>query len=134
MIAEEVNQYRNEMLEYLQARPIDSNTNDEQPSLSFAHQCYTTSLARRTYELHSQFNKKSDSTDEDNAGDDKESHISVSVRSSSDEDPRGQNGQDQVGTPAFLTEDIRPADETVSVPFHQAFRIPSNLGDSVIFM
>ena len=129
-----MNQYRNEMLEYLQARPIDSNTNDEQPLLSFAHQYYTTSLARRTYELHSQFNKKLDLTEEDNAGDDRESHISVSVRSSSDEDPRIQNGQDQAEKPAFLTEDVVPADDTASIPFHQAFRIPSNLGDSVIFM
>ncbi|CAF0851526.1 unnamed protein product [Adineta ricciae] len=133
LIADEVNQYRNEMLEYLQARPIDPNTNDEQPLLSFSHQCYTTSLARRTYELHSQFNKKSDSTEEDNAGDDRESHISVSVRSSSDEDPRVRNGQDEAEMPAFLTE-VAPADETVSIPFHQAFRIPSNLRDSIIFI
>ncbi|UJR28315.1 hypothetical protein I4U23_009559 [Adineta vaga] len=136
MIAEEVNQYRTEILDYFQARQIDPNENDEQSPLAFSHQYYTTSLARITYELKGHINKtQEDGIDNDN--DDGESHISVSVRSSSDEDPRLQNEQDQVELPIFLTEDVTTTtttDELMAIPFHQAFRIPSNLVDSVIFI
>ena len=51
MIAEEVKQYKNEMLDYFHAREIQTN-DDESLTLPNANpRLYTTSIARTTYEI-----------------------------------------------------------------------------------
>lgn len=123
MIADEVDRYREEMLAYLRARPVDPNENEDEQS--FAHQYYTTAAARRTYEIQPPVDRPADSASNDG----RESHRSTSTRSAAEENPRSPPE-----TAAFLTEDTSSRDETMSIPFHQAFRIPANLADSVIYM
>ncbi|CAF1416429.1 unnamed protein product [Adineta steineri] len=141
MIAGEVNRYRNEMLDYFQARQIDPNADDEQESSSVQNQYYTTSLARKTYEIRPHTKKKSDVIQEDdNGNEDRESNSSVSVseRSSSLGDNRSKHESDeqnQGDIPTFITEDVSATNETtVSIPFCQLFRIPSNLVESIMFI
>ena len=137
MIVEEVNRYRNEMLDYFQARQIDPTTIDDQYSPSLGHQYYTTSLTQTTYELKGYINNQSNHTRQDSTDhEDKESRASMSVRSSSADDTRTKNESDEqekVPTQTFLTETSTSESETVAVPFSEAFRIPSNLVDCVMF-
>jgi hypothetical protein len=138
MIAEEVKRYKNEMLDYFQARPIDPNTTDDHHLPSLAHQYYTTSLTQTTYELKGYIHNKLNATQPDNTGnEDKQSKASLSVRTrSDDDDTRSRNEsyeQDQVPIQTFLTEDSTPTSETIGIPFYEAFRIPSNLVDCVMF-
>jgi hypothetical protein len=136
MLAEEVNRYKNEMLDYFHARPIDTNNTDFPPS-SPSHQYYTTSLTQTTYELEGYNNNESNFIRQVSVGNsDQESSSSPPMRSSPDDHVRLKNvlnEQEQLQIPTFLTEDSTPTNETNAIPFHEAFRIPSNLINSLMF-
>jgi len=141
MIAEEVNRYRQEMLEYFRARQIDINKAESSSSSSSSHQYYTTSLTRATYELDG-YNTTNEShiTQQISSGnDDEELRISSIERSSLDNRSRLKSlsyEQDQSQVQTFLTEDpttTTTVNETNAIPFYEAFRIPANLVDTLMF-
>jgi hypothetical protein len=115
MIAEEVKRYKAEILEYFHAREIESH-DDHSLALTNANpRLYTTSIARTTYEIESSSKREPDLRETTN-----EQDIADPETLSGDR-PQGQT---------FLTEE--PA-STDTVPFTQAFRIPSNLVQSIMF-
>jgi PDZ domain-containing secreted protein len=136
MIAEEVNRYKNEMLNYFHARQIDINKVES--SSSSSHQYYTTSLTRTIYELDG-YNTSNESNliqEVSSTNDNEEIRISSTVKSSSDDHSRFKSlsyEQDQSQIQTFLTEDPTTVNETNTVPFYEAFRIPSNLVNTLMF-
>ncbi len=136
MIAEEVNRYKNEMLNYFHARQIDINKVES--SSSSSHQYYTTSLTRTIYELDG-YNTSNESNliqEVSSTNDNEEIRISSTVKSSSDDRSRFKSlsyEQDQSQIQTFLTEDPTTVNEINTVPFYEAFRIPSNLVNTLMF-
>jgi len=140
MIAEEVNRYKNVMLDYFHARQIDSNQPDahvsSSTSSSSSHQYYTTSLARITYELKGYMNNEFFTQKSSIDNDDEESRTSLTLRSSPNDRPHSKNvlyDQDQSQMQTFLTENSISTNEINSIPFYDAFRIPSNLVNTIMF-
>ncbi|CAF0808765.1 unnamed protein product [Rotaria sordida] len=140
MIAEEVNRYKNEMLNYFHARQIDENKIDDHPSS--VHQYYTTSLTRTTYELQGYINNESDTTQQISTNNEiEQSTKSPTQRRNSNTVTRSEdvlNEQDQPQMQTFLTENPTlytetSTDETMAIPFYEAFQIPSNLVNSLRF-
>jgi hypothetical protein len=134
MIAEEVNRYKNEMLNYFHAQQIDANKVDNHDS---THRYYTTSLVGTTYELEGYMSNELFFTQQMNVGnDDEESRISSTMKSSSDDHSHSKSSsyeKDQSQTQTFLTEDPISTNETNTVPFYEAFRIPPNLVNPLMF-
>jgi len=136
MITEEVNRYKNEMLNYFHARQIDgnkSNTQDSSSSSSSSHQYYTTSLTRTIYELEGYMNNELNFTRHISITNDNEE--SKTLESNSDDHSRLKSisyDQDQSQVQTFLTEDPTSTNEINPIPFYEAFRIPSNLVNSIM--
>ena len=138
MIAEEVNRYKNEMLEYFHAREIRLNNEDEESSSSSSNlnrQFYTTSLAGTTYELvgyssnDSGLSQKANTAvDDDNDGLAERSEVDGRVRLLS-----ASYETDQAHVQTFLTEDSTSGYDQHSVPFYKAFQLPSKLVESIMF-
>jgi hypothetical protein len=138
MIAEEVDRYKNEMLDYFRARKVDANKTDEhQSSSSSTYQYFTTSVTRTTYELDG-YNKHDSNFTRETSGDNKDQDLRTSptARSSSDSRTRVKSisyEQEQTQMPTFLTEDSTSYDDKIAIPFHEAFQLPSNLVKSLMF-
>ena len=136
MIAEEVNRYKQEMLDYFRAREIHTNpseTIEEDSQLSNSNrQLYTTSLAGTTYELEGYSSIESDTTQKANneeENDDMErTEIDDRVRLQSD-----SYDLDQTHNQTFITEDTISGFDSNEIPFHRAFQVPSNLIHSIMF-
>ncbi|CAF5166197.1 unnamed protein product, partial [Rotaria sp. Silwood1] len=139
MIAEEVNRYKNEMLNYFHVRQIDENKPNNYHSSSSVHQYYTTSLTRTTYELEGYVNNELDITKQISTNNEIEQATKSSIeRRNSNAVICLGNEQDQLQIQTFLTENPTleietPKNQTISIPFHEAFQIPSNLVDSLMF-
>ncbi|CAF4534188.1 unnamed protein product [Rotaria sp. Silwood1] len=139
MIAEEVNRYKNEMLNYFHVRQIDENKPNNYHSSSSVHQYYTTSLTRTTYELEGYVNNELDITKQISTNNEIEQATKSSIeRRNSNAVTCLGNEQDQLQIQTFLTENPTleietPKNQTISIPFHEAFQIPSNLVDSLMF-
>jgi len=135
MIAEEVNRYKNEMLDYFHVREINENDNDDDDHSSLSdtnRQFYTTSLARKTYELEGYTSAESDITQKTNSDDDDD----LSTGRSGDARTRLRSTSydpDQTQTQTFLTEDSTSIIENDGIPFYKSFRVPSNLVQSIMF-
>ena len=134
MIAEEVNRYKNDMLEYFHAREIEPNTNtaedEENTSSNRNRQVYTTSLAGTTYELEGYNSNESNLAQPDSTGVEDEDDAPVDSRTrlrSTSYDP------DQPQNQIFLTEDTTSVYGNNEIPFSKAFQIPSNLVQSMMF-
>jgi hypothetical protein len=134
MIAEEVNRYKTDMLDYFHARQVDTNKTDEYQSSS--SQYYTTSSTRITYELEGytktglNFTQQSSSDDKD-----ENSRTSPTIRSSSDGRTRAKSisfEREQTQVPTFLTEDSTSTDEKIDIPFHETFQLSPNLVNSLM--
>ena len=133
MIGQEVDRYKNEMLTYFRARHAQVKEHDADD-----HQYYTTSLARETYELDDYTknlsevaSKRSVSTNEKS-----ESKTTSRTKSRSEAHSRLASIPDEEKQPVaqtFLTEDPTPPVDTHDIPFYEAFQIPSNLIQSIIF-
>ncbi len=138
MIAEEVNRYKNEMLEYFHAREIHTNTNNndkESSSSNINRQFYTTSLSGTTYELEGYSSNESDLTPKANNAIDDENE-NLTERSSADGRIRFRSVSydlDQPHVQTFLTEDTTSVYDNRGIPFYRAFQIPSNLVQSIMF-
>ncbi|CAM4747075.1 unnamed protein product [Rotaria magnacalcarata] len=137
MIAQEVNQYKNKMLAYFHAQEKPANSNDD-PNVGFVssnnnRQCYTTSLARITYEIELNMDQNSDltqklsSTDDDNVSTERSSTYAQSRLASVSYDPNQPQAQ------TFLTEDTTSLLDTDATPFNQCFRISSHIVPSITF-
>lgn len=131
MIAQEVDRYRNEMLIYFRARQVsEPNASDQQ--------YYTTALGRITYELDDftknlseVASKRSVSTTEKG-----ESKTTSRTKSRSEVQSRLASIPDEEKQPVvqtFLTEDLATITDTDDIPFYEAFQIPSNLVQSIVF-
>ncbi|CAF2814403.1 unnamed protein product [Rotaria sp. Silwood2] len=138
MIAEEVNRYKTEMLDYFHARQVDENKPDDHHSSSSVYQYYTTSLTQTTYELEGYVTNESDITQQISTNNEsKQSTKSPMQRRNSNTVTRLENEQDQPQIQTFLTENSIlnieiPTNETKSIPFYEAFQIPSNLVNSLM--
>ncbi len=133
MITEEVNRYKNEMLGYFHARQIDGNKSNTQDSSSSSHQYYTTSLTQTIYELEGYMNNELNFTRHISITNDNEE--SKTLESNSDDRSHLKSisyDQDQSQIQTFLTEDLTSTNEINSIPFYEAFRIPSNLVNSIM--
>ena len=133
MIAEEVNRYKQDMLDYFHARQVDLSKTES--SSSSSHQYYTTSLTRTTYELDGYTTTDFNLTGQIGiANDDEESPTSTTRKSSSGDQFRLKSvsyDQDPIQLQTFLTEDSRSVNETNTVPFYEAFRVPSHLAHTL---
>jgi len=132
MIAEEVNRYKNEMLDYFHVREINENDYDDNSSSNTNRQFYTTSLARTTYELEGYTGADSDITQKTNSDDDDD----VSTGRSADGRTRLRSASydpDRTQIQTFLTEDSTSIIENDGIPFYKSFRVPSNLVESIMF-
>ncbi|CAF0926257.1 unnamed protein product [Adineta steineri] len=116
MVTEEVNRYKNEMLDYFHAKEINTN-DDESLSLPDTNpQLYTTSIARTTYKIEEINNNN-------------ESHLTENINAHNEEHGNNiSNDQPQVQT--FLTEDSSLTD---IIPCTKSFQMPSNLVQSIMF-
>ncbi len=135
MITEEVNRYKNEMLDYFHARQVDISKSES--SSSSSHQYYITSLTRTTYELegYNSTNESSAVQQVNSSNDDEEIQVSSTMKSSSEDHSRLKSisyDQDQSQMRAFLTDDPPIIIETNAIPFYDAFRIPSNLVNTLM--
>jgi len=132
MIADEVNRYKNEMLDYFHVREINENDYDDNSSSNTNRQFYTTSLARTTYELEGYTGADSDITQKTNSDDDDD----VSTGRSTDGRTRLRSASydpDRTQIQTFLTEDSTSIIENDGIPFYKSFRVPSNLVESIMF-
>ena len=136
MIAEEVNRYKHEMLDYFHARQVDVSQSES--FSSYSHQYYTTSLTHTTYELDG-YNTTNEFTSPQQVNssndDDGENRVSSTMKSSSENHSRLKSisyDQEQSQMRAFLTDDPPMIIETNAIPFHDAFRIPSNLVNTLM--
>ncbi len=138
MIAEEVNRYKNEMLDYFHAREIHLNSDAEEGSLSSSNlnrQFYTTSLAGTTYELVGYSSNESGLSQKANTAVDDENDA-LAERSEADGRVRllsASYDPDQAHVQTFLTEDTTSSYDQQGVPFYKAFQLPSNLVESITF-
>ena len=123
MIAEEVNRYKNEMLEYFHAREIDTNDEDNRtaPSTNTNRQFYTTSIAGTTYQI------------EDTNASDISQKSSTGIEDGTSTDRSLSYDPDQPQNQAFITEDSSSVTDLDTVPFYKSFKIPSNLAYSIMF-
>jgi hypothetical protein len=143
MITEEVNRYKNEMLDYFHARQIygnksniqDSSSPSSSSSSSALHQYYTTSLTRTTYELEGYINNELNFTQPISVTNDDDDEESKTLESTSDDRSHVKSilyDQDQSQIQTVVTQDPTTTNEINPIPFYQAFRIPSNLVNSVM--
>lgn len=139
MIAEEVNRYKKEMLEYFHARELNPNAMeilaDESQFSNINRQLYTTSLAGTTYELEGYSSSESDTTQKGNVGTDDDDEEST-TRGETDDRIGLQSDSydlDQAHNQTFITEDTTSGFDSNEIPFYRAFQIPSNLVPSVMF-
>jgi hypothetical protein len=135
MIAEEVNRYRNEMLEYFHAREINRANEDDHSALSSNsnRQLYTTSVARTTYEIEGYISDESDAAQKVGAGVEDDTSAG---RSSTDARTRLRSmsyDPDQPQSQTFITEDTASIVDIDTIPFYKSFKIPSNLVQSIMF-
>lgn len=135
MIAEEVSRYKQGMLDYFHARPIDTTMPDS--SSSSSHHYYTTSLTQTTYELDGYaINESSFGNQLNSVRTEDESKQSATRRSSSEHRSQLKSlsyEQDQSQLQTFLTEDPSSTNENNTVPFYTSFQLPSNLIESIMF-
>jgi hypothetical protein len=117
MIAEEVNHYKNEMLEYFHAREIDINDNDNRTAPNTNRQFYTTSIAGTTYQI-----------EDTNASD-----ISQKTSTGTEDGTSTDRSVSYDANQAFITEDTSSVTDVDTVPFYKSFKIPSNLAYSIMF-
>ncbi|CAM4857478.1 unnamed protein product [Rotaria socialis] len=139
MIADEVNRYKNEMLNYFHARQIDENKSNGQFSSS-TRKYHTTSLTGAVYELQGYFNDESDITLKfSSTSDDEQLGKSPFRERNSNTSKNLNNGSsqlDQLQTQTFLTETVNldtetSTNKTSSIPFYDSLQIPSNLVDAL---
>ena len=149
MINEEVSRYKNEMLDYFHARPVDKNKITDKKSLSATssssslRQYYTTSLTRTTYELEGYVNEESDFIQQTSTSDENdESKKSTTIRRSSDNlthsksvsyEPDPLQIQTTFLTENFISNGGISTNEIVDVPFYDVFQVPTNLANSLTF-
>jgi len=140
MIAEEVNRYKNEMLDYFNVREVNTNTNNNDgdhhsSSSNTTRQFYTTSLARTTYEIEGYTSNESDVTQKFGSGVDDDASTgrhSTDIRTRL-RSPSYDPDQSQIQTQTFLTEDATSITENGKIPFYKSLQIPSNLVESIMF-
>lgn len=135
MIAQEVNKYKTKMLEYFHAREkstFDSTQNlSSSSSINNYQHFYTTSLARVTYEIEpntghdSDLAKKLGSPEDENTSAENSVYIQSRLANMSIE-------HDQPQLQTFLTEDISSSMDNDAIPFHQSFRMPAHLVQSMM--
>ena len=138
MITKEVERYRNEMLTYFRARPVDQKENQTQ-------QYYVTPLAGKIYELNDRINEPFEPIGQPADANDAEAAKAkalVKRRSRTNVRSRGNSLIPEEKPPeplrTFLTEEIvRPTpelnDEVENIPFSQSFQVSTDLVQSVAF-
>ena len=128
MIADEVDHYKKEMLEYFRVREIHTNDDYYRQSANVNRQLYTTSLAKTIYEIEDYINDESDLTQKT----DVDNELSTGKVSSTHLQIISDN-DDRLQTQTFLTEDTTSMTEAETIPFYQSFQIPSKLTQSTMF-
>jgi hypothetical protein len=140
MIVEEVERYKHEMLLYFHSRQVEMNSTSA-VSTNQRHHCYTTSLARKTYELEGYDRSESSLTSGTCIHDSqKDASITAAVKGT-DSDSRQPfkdlfAEEDPSSSPSFFTENStsrrKPSEnENQRKPFYQAARIPNDLVQSI---
>ena len=140
MIVEEVERYKHQMLLYFHARQVEINSTPA-VATNHWHHYYTTSLARKTYELEGYDRSESSLTSDVRLHDgQKDTSITAPVQGTDSESRQPFKNlfadEDPSSSPSFFTENSMsrrklPENDSERKPFYQASRIPNDLVPSI---